>query len=126
MRVETRHEERICTVCGRQLAWRGDWGPRWLQTRYCSESCSERRLGSLDYRLEEATLHLLGSGVKRGSLPVAAVAQFVDPTGWESLLERALNAARRLAARGEVTIEGQDEKDSHLWGAVEMRLRLPN
>lgn len=126
MIAEVSKEVGICIVCGRQLARRANWGPSWLVPRYCSEPCSERRLAPLDYRLEEATLQLLGQELEVDALPVAAVAQFVDPVGWESLLERTQNAARRLAARGELAIDGNDISDSHLWGSGEMRLRLPN
>ncbi len=113
-------------VCGRRLSWRANWGPEWLVDRYCSTSCSERRLAPLDYQLEETILLLLGGDSPGESLSVSAVAKSVDPLGWESLLERALNAARRLAARGSSSLVGRDSKDSHLWGVDDLRIRLPD
>ena len=54
------------------------------------------------------------------------VARFVDPFGWESLMQRAQNAARRLAANGDLMIEGPIAEGAVLWSSEEIRLRLPN
>lgn len=115
-----------CTVCGKELSGSAQWGPEWLVSRYCSESCSEKRLAALDYRLQEAILQLLGGQANGDSLTAAEVARFVDPLGWESLMERTHSAARRLAAKGALSISGPDSKDTLLWGRHGMRLRLPN
>lgn len=115
-----------CTVCGEEMPRVASWGPEWLVSRYCSKSCSETRLAPLDYRLQEAILQLLRRHSGGESLTLEKVARFVDPLGWESLMQRAQNAARRLAAKGELTIEGVITEDAILWSSEEIRLRLPN
>ena len=113
-------------VCGKAMPRSAIWGPEWLVRTFCSEDCSESRLAPLDYRLQEAVLQLLGRQSAGESLNLEDVARFVDPLGWESLMERARNAARRLGAQGALTIEGSAPDESVLWGSDEMRLRLPN
>jgi len=115
-----------CTVCGEEMPRVATWGPEWLVSRYCSKSCSETRMAPLDYRLQEAILQLLRHRSGGESLNLEEVARFVDPFGWESLMQRAQNAARRLAANGDLMIEGPIAEGAVLWSSEEIRLRLPN
>ena len=83
-------------------------------------------MAPLDYRLQEAILQLLRHRSGGESLNLEEVARFVDPFGWESLMQRAQNAARRLAANGDLMIEGPIAEGAVLWSSEEIRLRLPN
>ena len=114
-----------CMVCGHELPRNPSWGPEWLVNRYCSVECSERRLGPLDYLLQEAIQSMLGERSARRHLRMSDVARAVDPLAWETLMERTRNAAQRLAARGELVIEGSHTEDAVLFGD-DLRLRLPN
>ena len=122
---ETRTDFDVCMVCGRELPLVASWGPDWLRHRYCSPECSERRLAPLDYLLQDAIERMLGERSARRILRLSDVARAVDPIGWESLMERALNAARRLTARGELVIEGFETEGALLFGG-DVRLRLPH
>lgn len=115
-----------CMVCGKVMPVSATWGPEWLVRTFCSRDCSESRLAPLDYRLQEAVLQLLGRQSEGERLNLEDVARFVDPLGWESLMERTRNAARRLVAQGALTIEGSATDEAIVWESDEMRLRLPN
>jgi hypothetical protein len=114
-----------CMVCGNELPRDARWGPTWLVSRYCSAECSERRLGPLDYLLEEAIPSMLAEKSARRILRLSHVARAVDPLAWETLMERTRNAAQRLAARGELVLEGSETGNAPLFGD-DLRLRLPN
>lgn len=123
---ETKSELEICAVCGRRLENASIWGPGWLTSRYCSESCSERRLADLDFRLQEAILLMLGRRPRGHSVSAAEVAKFLDPLGWRSLMVRTHNAARRLAARGMLVVHGSETVATGPWDVEGMRFRLPD
>ncbi len=118
-------EVRICTVCGRSYGWSKSWQSDWRQLRYCSESCSSRRLSRVDYRLEEALLLLLEKGDRGDSIFLSEAAKFIDKIGWKSLEGVTLNAARRLAAKGKLEMVADGRVVSPDGAKSDIRVRLP-
>jgi len=106
--VETAEREpKTCASCGRQIAWRRAWARSWDQVRYCSGSCRVRRVTDSDRALERALLDLLAArprGATICSSEAARAVGGVDEAFWESLMEPARAAARRLVAGGQVEI----------------------
>jgi hypothetical protein len=89
------------------------------------ESCDKgsERLGEIDQSLEAAILDLLKRrGVGKTICP-SEVARQVAPDGWESLMERTREAARRLVAAGEIVItqQGKVVDPSNAKGAIRLR-----
>lgn len=95
---------RSCATCGRSFEWRRRWRRNWDQVRYCSDRCRNHRPGAVDRALEEAILALLGRRSGDGSICPSEAARSVYPEGWEPLMERARQAARRLVTDGRVVI----------------------
>jgi Protein of unknown function (DUF3253) len=76
-----------------------------------------------DRALEAAILDLLSRrGVGKTICPSEA-ARFVDPDGWEALMEPARAAARRLVAQGSIVItqQGNIVDPSRAQGAIRLR-----
>ena len=126
MIAEDRIRAETCTVCGEVISEPADWGPAWLNSRYCSEPCSERRLGRLDYRLQEAILQLLGRCPEGHPVSAAELARFGDRLGWRSLVQLTCNAGRRLAAKDMVEVESSGSEETPHWSAEDVRYRLPD
>ena len=94
----------VCTVCGKSYGWDKKRERDWRQLRYCSTECAERRLSSIDYRLEERLIYLLDEAKAEEPVTALLAAMAVDPDGWRSLENASINAARRLAVRGKVEL----------------------
>ncbi len=118
-------EVRVCTVCGRSYGWRKAWDSDWRQLRYCSESCSSRRLGRIDYRLEEALLCILENGNRGDFIHPTDAAKLIDKIGWKSLERLSLNAARRLAVRGKLEMVADGSVVAPNDAKSDIRVRLP-
>lgn len=123
---ETKTRQASCRVCGGELSPTADWGPDWLASWYCSQPCSERRLLPLDYRLQDVILKLLDQRSRGSTLRLEELARFVDPLGWESLIERSRNAAGRLVAKGELLMERPEIVDGSILDSHDVLLRLPD
>jgi hypothetical protein len=118
-------EVRICTVCGRSYGWSKSRQSDWRQLRYCSESCSSRRLNRVDYRLEEALLFLLQKANRGDSICPGEAARFIDKIGWRSLERVTLNAARRLAVKGRLEMVADGRVVGPDDAMSDIRVRLP-
>lgn len=101
-----------CTTCGREITWRKKWERSWDDVKYCSRACQRARPDETDAALEAAILNLLAARSCASSICPSEAARRVAPEGWESLMERARSAARRLCAQGRVKItQGGREVD---------------
>ncbi len=80
----------------------------WESVKYCSDACRTHKPGDLDARLEATILDLLQQrGAGKTICPseaARAVAGSEDKAAWESLMEPARAAARRLVSAGKIVI----------------------
>ena len=123
-------QSKTCARCGRTITWRRKWARNWSEIRYCSDACrARRRLTAIDERLETAILELLRSRARNGTICPSEAARRVagsDEQTWRPLMEPTREAARRLAARGdlEFTQRGQPVDPSRARGPLRLRLLL--
>ena len=117
--------DKTCAICGRRFSWRRRWADNWEQVRYCSARCRGRRLAEDDRRLELAIAELLRARGRGKSICPSEAARQVFPERWREQMERTREAARRLAAAGELvfTQRGRVVDPSRARGAV--RLAVP-
>ena len=97
-------EAKTCAVCGRTITWRKKWAAAWDDVRVCSARCRRHGLDATDAALEQAIHDLLATRGAGRSICPSEAAEAVGGDGWRALMERSRAAARRLVARGEVTI----------------------
>jgi len=102
-------DEKTCAACGRRITWRKKWERNWASIRYCSDGCRTRRLGKVDQDLETAIRSLLSERASGASICPSEAARRVasagpTPDDWQTLMEPARAAARRLVAQGEIEI----------------------
>lgn len=111
-----------CVVCGREFGWRQRWASRWATIVHCTTRCARRRITATDLGLERAILELLAVP-GTGSISPNDAARRMG-RGWRALTERARDAARRLAARGDVEFLQRDRRvdASGAKGPVQLRL----
>jgi hypothetical protein len=108
----TPHKDKICKTCGRTFEWRKQWAQDWDIIKYCSDTCRGQKPTTADAALEAAILDLLAeraaTGDKSKTICPSEAAKAVGGTeirrDWESLMEPARAAARRLAAAGRIDI----------------------
>jgi hypothetical protein len=115
--------EKPCTVCGRTIRWRKKWERSWDEIRVCSDACRRSKLDETDEALEAAIRQVLGTRRGGATMCPSEAARLVSPGGWESLMERARCAARRLVARGEIEITqgGKAVEPSTAKGPIRLR-----
>lgn len=136
----TPHKEKICKTCGRTITWRKAWERDWDVIKFCSDACRGHQPGELDHALEAAILDLLrkrtATGGRDKTICPSEAARLVggraqrgpdkQPTrAWESLMEPARAAARRLVAQGKIVITQQSHivDPSTAKGPIRLRLR---
>lgn len=114
--------ERYCARCGRRMEYRKRWASNWAEVRYCSARCRRTRVSKIDRALEEAFITLLDTRASSSVCP-SEVARAVRPGEWETLMEAARSAGRRLAAAGMVewVQRGQRVDPSTARGTVRVR-----
>jgi hypothetical protein len=84
------------------MTWRRRWARQWDQVRYCSDACRGGP-GTKDRALEAAILGLLSARAGSATICPSEAARAVA-TDWRPLLEPARQAARRLAAAGQIEV----------------------
>ena len=94
----------MCARCGREITWRAKWAKNWDSIKYCSDACRKQRVQSTDVALEQAILSLLNARTRDASICPSEAARQVGGVSWQSLMEPARMAARRLVASGDVQI----------------------
>jgi hypothetical protein len=132
----TPHKDKICKTCGRAFEWRKQWAQDWDIIKYCSDTCSGLKPGASDAALEIAILSLLAergaSGSQNGKAKTTCPSEAAKQIGglesrraWESLMEPARAAARRLVTAGKIVItqHGHVVDPSTAKGPIRLRLR---
>lgn len=129
----TPHKDHLCKTCRRPIQWQKKYEQDWDIIKYCSESCSGYHPGEKDAALEAAILSLLAERTADGdkskticpSEAAKAVGGQEARRDWESLMEPARSAARRLASAGriEITQHGAAVNPSTAKGPIRLRLR---
>jgi hypothetical protein len=125
----TPHPDKICKRCGRAFSWRKKWERDWDAVKYCSDACRGEKPASTDPELEAAILELLAERGREKTICPSEAAKLVGGKAarrdWESLMEPARAAARRLVALGRIVItqKGRVVEPSTAKGPI--RLRLP-
>ena len=120
----SRQVEKVCVRCGRTMQWRAKWAKNWEQVKYCSEQCRRARVTATDTALEDAIISLLGTRARNASICPSEAARQVSGESWQSLMEPARMAARRLVAQGKVQITqgGKVVDPSRAKGPIRIRL----
>ncbi len=96
--------EKVCERCGRTMQWRAKWARNWNEVKYCSDACRKQRLTAVDTALEDAIVELLNARARDASICPSEAARAVGGESWQSLMEPARKAARRLVAQEKVQI----------------------
>lgn len=114
---------KVCLVCGRTMTWRKRWARTWDDVKTCSEACRRAGIDDTDRALEAAILALLDERARDATICPSEAARRVSPGAWETLLERARRAARRLVAQGavEITQKGRVVDPSGARGPIRVR-----
>jgi hypothetical protein len=121
--------DKLCKACGRAFAWRKQWELDWDVIKYCSDACRGQKSTDIDSALEAAILSLLTERGRDKTICPSEAAKLVGGKqarhDWESLMEPARAAARRLAAAGSIVItqHGHVVNPSTAKGPVRLRLR---
>ncbi len=128
----TPHRNKICKTCGRTFEWRKKWAQDWDIVKYCSDACRGHQPGTSGAALEAAILALLAERAASGgkakticpSEAAKAVGGLQSRQAWESLMEPARAAARRLVAQGKIVItqHGAIVDPSTAKGPIRLRL----
>ena len=126
---ETPHKDKTCKACGRAFAWKKEWERDWSVMKYCSDACRGRKPGEADTALEAAILELLAERESGGTICLSEAAKLVGGKqtrrDWESLMEPARAAARRLVKAGRIDFvqHGKVVDAATAKGAIRLRLR---
>jgi hypothetical protein len=134
----TPRKEKLCKTCKRPFHWTQQNARDWDILKFCSEACSGYHPGEKDDALEAAILPLLAErqadGDRTKTICPSEAAKLVagDPRNkshaarrdWESLMEPARAAARRLVAKGRIVITQHSRPVDPATAKGPIRLRL--
>ena len=124
----TPHPDKICKRCGRAFSWRKKWERDWDAVKYCSDACRGEKPAEIDAQLEAAILGLLAERGRDKTICPSEAAKIVGGKDsrhdWESLMEPARAAARRLVSSGRIVItqKGSVVDPSTAKGPIRLRL----
>ena len=115
--------DKVCERCGRTMQWRTKWARNWNEVKYCSDACRKQRLTAVDTALEDAILQLLNARARDASICPSEGARAVGGESWQSLMEPARKAARRLVAqeKAQITQGGKVVDPSRAKGPIRIR-----
>jgi hypothetical protein len=125
----TPHKDKICKTCGRTFEWCKQWAQDWDIIKYCSDTCSGNKPGTSDAALEAAILSLLAERGRDKTICPSEAAKEIggleSRRAWESLMEPARAAARRLVSAGKIVItqHGHIVDPGTTKGPIRLRLR---
>jgi hypothetical protein len=115
---------KICEHCARSFEWRKKWERCWDEVRYCSARCRKTKLTHTDLELEKIILKLLNQSAFQATICPVEVLRALS-TGEEPYdqTEQARQAARRLAAAGQIEIlqNGRAVDPSKAKGPIRLR-----
>jgi hypothetical protein len=117
---------KVCAACGRTMEWRKSWAKNWDAVKFCSDRCRGAKPGAQERALEAAILRLLaerGAGKTICPSEAARAVGGEDRAAWETLMEPARAAARRLVAEGKIVITqgGRVVDESTAKGPIRLR-----
>ena len=124
----TPHKDKLCKRCGRAFSWRKKWERDWDAVKYCSDACRGEKPVETDAQLEAAILELLAERGRDKTICPSEAAKLVGGKDsrhdWESLMEPARAAARRLVSAGRIVItqKGSVVDPSTAKGPIRLRL----
>ena len=115
--------DKVCERCGRTMRWRAKWARNWNEVKYCSDACRKQRLTAVDTALEDAIVQLLNARARDASICPSEAARAVGGESWQSLMEPARKAARRLVAqeKAQITQGGKVVDPSRAKGPIRIR-----
>jgi hypothetical protein len=125
----TPRKEKLCKTCRRPFTWKESRAQDWDIAKYCSLQCAGHPPDGATEKLEAAILELLADRGPNKSICPSEAAKLVGGTAvrrdWESLMEPAREAARRLTKSGNIvmTQKGKPVDPAEVRGPI--RLRLP-
>ena len=129
----TPHPDKLCMRCGRAFSWRKKWERDWDAVKYCSDACRGEKPAETDTQLEAAILSLLAERGRDKTICPSEAAKLVGGLAegeatrhnWETLMEPARAAARRLVAADRIVItqKGRVVDPSTAKGPIRLRLR---
>ena len=135
----TPHKDKLCKTCRHPIHWTPQQARDWDITKYCSDACRGTPPANANQTLEAAILELLAErtadGDKSKTICPSEAAKRVGGSArskreketrraWESLLEPARAAARRLAAAGKILITQHNHPVDPNTAKGPIRLRL--
>lgn len=97
-------EDKWCARCGRVITWRSSLAKNWDSVKWCSDGCRKLGVKAVDQRLSKAILDLLAARARTATICPSEAAKVVGGDDWETLMEPARCAARRLVVSGEIQI----------------------
>jgi hypothetical protein len=125
---ETPRKERLCKTCRRPFLWSEGRARDWDIAKYCPQ-CSGHPAEDRASELEAAILELLAERGPGKSICPSEAAKLIGGTAsrhdWESLMEPARAAARRLARAGKLVMTQKDRPVDPTGAKGPIRLRLP-
>jgi len=127
--LTTPHKDKLCKRCGRAFSWRKKWERDWDAVKYCSDACRGEKPSGADSQLEAAILELLAERGRDKTICPSEAAKVVGGKDsrhdWETLMEPARAAARRLVAAGRIVItqKGNIVDPSKAKGPIRLRVR---
>jgi hypothetical protein len=105
------------------MVWRKAWAKNWESVRYCSDRCRRRKVTDEDRHLEREILELLDRRAAGATICPSEAARALGGE-WQTRMEPARAAARRLVAAGrvEITQGGRVVDPSTAKGPIRIRL----
>ncbi len=122
-------KDKICKACGQAFSWTEKRARDWDIAKYCGRRCSGYLPEAKAEALEAAILELLGEREKGKTICPSEAAKRVGGTAarhdWESLMEPAREAARKLTKAGRIVVTQKDKVVDSVKAKGPIRLRLP-
>jgi hypothetical protein len=124
----TPHKDKLCKACRRPIRWTQQQARDWDIIKYCSDTCRGAQPVNANQALESAILELLAERGPNKTICPSEASKRVGGTetrqAWESLLEPARAAARRLVASGKILITQHNHPVDAATAKGPIRLRL--
>jgi hypothetical protein len=124
----TPYKDKLCKICRRPIHWTQQQARDWDIIKYCSDACRGTPSANADQTVEAAILELLTERGRNETIDPTEAAKRVGGTetrrAWESLLEPARAAARRLAATGKILITQHNHPVDPATAKGPIRLKL--
>lgn len=125
----TPHKDKICKACKKPFSWTEKRARDWDIVKYCSSHCRGAVTDEKAAQLEAAILELLNEREPGKTICPSEAAKLAGGKAarhdWESLMEPAREAARKLVRAGRIVITQKDKIVDPSTASGPIRLRLP-